>query len=104
MNVLKFRTIGQTLFPESDLSNMVAGSENYYEAEFNCDETWNGMARVAMFITDDATEYQPLANNRCFIPTNVLKNTKIFVSLIGQSGSSRVQTNPIVIRQKKGGE
>ena len=45
MRTLKFRVRGQKLDREGDFSNLIPGSSEYLQAEFEFDQEWKGMPR-----------------------------------------------------------
>lgn len=51
METLRFLVKGQMIKkdPGCPFNKMVAGSSNYYIAEFDMDETWNGYSCVAYY-------------------------------------------------------
>ena len=95
MQVLRFIVKGQLIKkdPASPFNKMVAGSSNYYIAEFDMDTAWTGYACLAHFTADGVDEYVPITQGRAMIPNSALEHKSFDVSVIGQKGYSRLNTN-----------
>ena len=95
MQVLRFIVKGQMIKkdPDSPFKKMVAGSSNYYIAEFDMDTAWTGYACLAHFTAAGADEVVPITQGRAMIPNSVLEYKTFDVSVIGQKNDSRLNTN-----------
>lgn len=104
MRFLTFNVDHQTLSKDLILDNFEGlhkGSSNYLKASFKCDESWNGVTKVAKFRFNGGEEYIALTNqNDCVIPDIVTKHELFKVSLVGVSGSTEIQTNEELVRQE----
>ena len=104
MESLRFIVKGQIIKkdPESPFRNMVAGSSNYYAAEFDMDSAWTGYACLAHFLAKSVDAYVPIVNKQAIIPDDVLKYKNFYVGVVGQKGTSRLLTNVNKITQNGG--
>lgn len=95
METLRFLVNGQMIKKDSGcpFNKMVAGSSNYYIAEFDMDETWNGYSCVVRFNVDGHFTYEPIKSGKVIIPEEVLKHKKFAVSVIGKNGATILNTN-----------
>lgn len=86
-----------------DFSGLVAGSVGYLRARFNfVGSDWqNCRAIVARFWIDDK-EYATTLDkeNGCEIPSEVLKEEKFAVSVLGANTAYRIETNKVYVRQE----
>lgn len=104
MRTLKFRVKGQKLEQEGDFSNLIPGSSEYLQAEFEFDQEWNGMAKVAEFrrlnLPDAACWPIKVSNNKCMVPAEELSGNKWYINVIGQSREGiRIPTRRVEVRQ-----
>lgn len=104
MMALRFIVKGQLIKkdPSSPFSRLVAGTSNYYYADFALDPAWNGYACVARFTTSGATAHVPIKNGRANIPDEIMKYKEIRVSLIGKKGDTKLVTNETTVYQSGG--
>lgn len=104
MRTLKFRVRGQKLEQEGNFSNLIPGSSEYLQAEFEFDQEWNGMAKVAEFrrlnLPDAACWPAKISNNKCMVPAEVLSGNRWYINVIGQSREGiRIPTGRVEVRQ-----
>lgn len=101
METLRFLVKGQMIKkdPGCPFNKMVAGSSNYYIAEFDMDETWNGYSCVVRFNVDGRFTYEPIKSGKATIPEEVLKHKKFAVSVIGKNGATILNTNESKLTQ-----
>lgn len=104
METLRFLIKGQMIKkdPACPFNRMVAGSSNYYVAEFDMDEAWQGYSCVAKFNVDGALSYAPIVGGRVVIPKDVLKHKKFSVVVIGKKADIILNTNETKIIQTGG--
>jgi hypothetical protein len=104
METLRFIIKGQMIKkdPSCPFNRMVAGTSNYYIAEFDMDDCWNGYSCVAQFVSDDGTVRVPIISGKVVFPDSVLKHSKFTVSVIGKKGSTILNTNDCRIMQTGG--
>lgn len=107
MRTLKFIVEGQIIKPdpECDFSNIVPGTEDYLEAEFQFSSEWTGYVKVAAFWSIMGREYPPSVltdGKKCTIPAEALKRRSFKMSLVGKNGTSKITTNKIEITQDGG--
>lgn len=74
------------------------------QAEFEFDQEWNGMAKVAEFrrlnLPDAACWPIKISNNKCMVPAEVLSGNKWYINVIGQSREGiRIPTGRVEVRQ-----
>lgn len=101
METLRFHVKGQMIKkdPSCPFNKMVAGSSNYYVAEFVMNEDWNGYSCLAKFNVDGRFTYEPIVSNKATIPEEVLKHKTFAVSVIGKKGATILNTNESKIIQ-----
>ena len=101
METLRFLVHGQMIKkdPGCPFNKMVAGSSNYYVAEFDMDGTWNGYSCVARFNVDGRFTYEPIKSGKATIPKEVLKHKKFAISVIGKNGPTILNTNESKLTQ-----
>jgi len=101
METLRFLIKGQMIKkdPACPFNRMVAGSFNYYVAEFEMDEGWNGYSCLAKFNVDGRLSYEPIVKGKVTIPEDVLKYKKFSVGVIGKKGDIILNTNETKIIQ-----
>ena len=104
METLRFLVKGQMIKkdPSCPFNKMVAGSSNYYIAEFNMDESWTGYSCVAKFNVDGRFTYAPIVSGKTTIPEDVLKHKKFGIGVIGKKGATILNTNESKIIQMGG--
>lgn len=104
METLRFFVKGQIIKkdPASPFNHMVAGSSNYYIAEFTMDENWTGYSCIARFNTNGILTYEPIISGKVVIPEKVLKYKRFSVSIIGKKNSTILNTNETRIVQMGG--
>lgn len=104
METLRFFVNGQIIKkdPTSPFNRMVAGSSNYYVAEFIMDENWTGYSCIVRFNTNGMLTYEPIVSGKVVIPENVLKYKRFSVSIIGKKNSTILNTNETKIVQTGG--
>lgn len=101
METLRFLIKGQMIKkdPACPFNRMVAGSSNYYVAEFEMDEAWTGYSCLAKFNVDGRLSYEPIVNGKAMIPEDVLKYKKFSVGIIGKKDATILNTNETKITQ-----
>lgn len=105
METLRFFVRGQKLKkdPKSPFGALVAGTKNYYEAEFVLDAAWIGYSCLAKYRTEDGhVEYGALIKGKTIIPENILEYSEFYLSVIGKKGSSQLVTNETKVFQTGG--
>lgn len=103
MRTLKFIVEGQTLRPDPtcDFSNLVPGSSDYLQAEFDFSAEWDNRVKVVGFFSNLGKEYEPqvLKNGKyCVIPSEALAKSIFKVQIIGH----KLCTNKVIVHQKGG--
>lgn len=95
MKILRFIVKGQLIKkdPESSFNQMVAGSSNYYIAEFDMDAAWTGYSCLAHFESDNYEKYEPIIDGQVIFPEEVLQYKRFYVSVIGRKDDSILLTN-----------
>ena len=104
MRTLNFRVKGQKLDQEGDFSNLIPGSSEYLQAEFEFDTEWSGMMKVAEFrrlnLPDTTCWAVKISNNKCMVPTEVLSGNRWYINVIGQNREGiRFPTGRVEVRQ-----
>ena len=107
MRTLKFIVKGQiiTQDPNCDFSNLVPGTEGYLRAEFSFSPEWKGCTKVASFWSAVGDEYPPqlLADGKsCVIPAEATQRYAFKIAVVGKSGSTRITTNKVIVKQNGG--
>lgn len=102
MRTLNFIVNSQHIIPdpECDFTNIVAGSSGYLRAHFKFSSDWRGYAKVARFQRGEKEEGKLLVDNACDIPPEILTGATFKVSVIGQKGPARIETNRIIVQQE----
>lgn len=106
MRTLNFIVDGQTLTqdPECDFSGLVPGTENYLMAHFNFSSEWGNFIKVVGFF-GGTQEYLPTIldeNNTCLIPKEATDRKVFSIQVLGKSGTSKLKTNKVAVRQYGG--
>lgn len=92
-----------------DIKNIYSDSYNYNRCVFEFDENWNDYNdKIANFILNDKVYSQPIIDNQCSIPIDVLKIGRFSVGIYGNKLSDeklieRNTTNLITLEVLKGG-
>lgn len=109
METLRFKVKGQIMKKDSyaPSARMVAGTANYYCAEFLMDSVWNGFACLAEFTAGDSSVAIPITMQSgvgygVMIPEDILANRLFSVRVIGQKDDTRLVTNSVKIYQSGG--
>lgn len=104
MMPLKFIVKGQQIKkdPSSPFNRLVAGTSNYYYADFYLDQAWNGYACVACFKAHNLTKYVPIVNGSAAIPDDIMKCKEFHVSIVGKKGATKLVTNDTAVYQSGG--
>lgn len=104
MRTLKFIVSKQKISPDQkcDFSGIVKGTKGYLFAEFQFDHTWNGLLKVAEFRHYNKSECYPvkIINNRCEIPSEVLKESFWCVNVVGKNQDTKIVTGQCYVRQE----
>lgn len=101
MRYLNFKVSAQVLEKDGDFSNLVPGTEGYLVATFEFSEEWSGCVKVASFFNRRGEEYaERIINNRCKIPSEVLKDRFFKVQVVGQKQNYKILTDKLKIRQE----
>ncbi len=61
----------------------LTASSGVLTAVFEFDESWEGMAKTALFTRNGVTETRLLRDDKCIVPDDVIKNGGLVVSVIG---------------------
>ena len=87
MRTLPFTVEGQTLRKDGDFGGIISGSKGYL--------------RCRLKIADNDDEYAMAVNAdfECMVPDEVTDGRSFKVQLIGQTGKTRMKTNPVLIEQ-----
>ena len=104
MMPLKFIVKGQLIKkdPSSPFGRLVAGTSNYYYADFLLDPAWNGYSCVARFRAYELNKYVPIVNGSAAIPDEIMKYKEFHVSIVGKKGDTKLVTNETVVLQSGG--
>ena len=103
MRTLEFTVKSQRLKRASGYSfnHIIMGSKNFLRAHFTFDESWVGLAKVALFSSDTDTQYVALKNDECMIPDSVTESKSFDIQVIGVNGDQKAPTNVLTIRQEE---
>lgn len=104
MRTLEFNITSQKLRkdPGCSFSHIIMGSENFLKAHFNFKTSeWNSTTKIAVFLTDTASEYIPLIDNECIVPNSITKSKIFKIQVIGVGGGQKIPTNELTIRQEE---
>lgn len=98
MRVLKFEVNGQTLKKNGDFSGIMAGSKGYLKCGLQLsDNDWRHARKVMVFNGEYAVAVN--ADYECRVPDEVTDAKSFKVQLVGQTGQTRMMTNPVLIEQ-----
>ena len=102
MRTLRFIVDGQIIKqdPNCDFSDLVPGTEEYLQAEFDFSPEWKGCTKVAGFYSIMGKEYpaQVLENGRtCVIPEEALRRRVFKVQVLGKNGDLKITTNKLAV-------
>ena len=61
----------------------LTASSGVLTAVFDFDESWDGMAKTALFTRNGVTETRLLRDDKCLVPDDVIKNGGLVVSVVG---------------------
>mgnify|MGYP004532549939 CR=1 FL=1 len=92
-----------------DIKNIYSDSYNYNRCVFEFDENWNDYNdKIANFILNDKVYSQPIIDNQCSIPIDVLKIGRFSIGIYGNKLTDeklieRNTTNLITLEVLKGG-
>ena len=102
MRTLKFIVDVQHIHkdPSCDFTNIVAGTQNYLQAEFTFSPEWHDCILVASFWRGGKEHAALIQDGMCEIPAEVLGGRTFGLSIIGQRDDYRITTNRILIRQE----
>lgn len=78
-------------------SRAAAYSLRYLECVFAFTSDWDGFTKTAYFTHDGKTYEQLLTDDKCGVPSEVIKNGTIEVSVSGVLNNTRITTNKAVI-------
>ena len=104
MRTLKFIINGQIIEkdPSCDFSGLVAGTENYLQAEFAFSDEWDGRKKAATFWKLGREYPVPLYGDGrivCKIPKEALTSRSFDVSVTGMHGNEFIPTNTVNVEQ-----
>ena len=101
MRVLKFHVKGTKVEKDSncDFKNIVRGSNNWLQLEFDFDKEWNRTSRVISLKNLDGEEKNIILQNKVVLPEEVTKDSAFTFVLYGKDGDKRIQTNRTIINQ-----
>lgn len=100
MRKLIFRVEGQKLCKEGGFSGIAAGSKGYLRCQLKLeDNDWLYAKKVMVFNEEYAVPVN--ADFECRVPDEVTDGKSFKVQLIGQTGKTRMKTNPVLIEQVK---
>ena len=108
VKLLEFKVTNQTI-KRVDKFDPATDSVDYLQATFNfATNDWNGKGKTALFRLGTKTYAVVINNNQCIVPYEVLVassesrsglgcNNKIFLTVVGTSGTTRITTKEIRI-------
>lgn len=101
MRVLKFHVRGTQIEKDSncDFDNIVRGSNNWLQLEFDFDKEWNRTSRVISLKNLDGEEKNIILQNKVVLPEEVTKGSIFSFVLYGKDGDKKIQTNRMIINQ-----
>ena len=107
MRKLKFIVSGQIIKPDPncDFSNIVPGTSEYLQLEFDFSKEWDGTIRVVGFYSIFGSEYEPCfleEGVRCMVPTEAAAKQSFIIRVFGKRDSYTINTNKITITQDGG--
>lgn len=88
-----------------DSTLIAANSQNYIEAGFSFDKSWNGFFKKAVFTKEKNSYCVPIEDGKCCVPYEVTDEGEFSVSAIGinsESPNIRATTNNVTIKVVKG--
>lgn len=105
MRTLKFIVTGQHIEkdPACDFSGLVAGTENYLQAEFAFSDEWAGRKKAATFWKLGREFPVALHGDKiatCKIPRAAVSHIEFGVSVTRMEGSGFAKTNVLTIGRK----
>lgn len=101
MRVLKFHVIGTQIEKDSncDFDNIVRGSHNWLQLEFDFNKEWNRTSRVISLKNFDGEERNIILQNKVVLQKEVTKGSIFSFVLYGKDGNRKIQTNRMIINQ-----
>lgn len=107
MRTLEFIVDGQTIKanPTCDFSGLFFSKKSDICAKFSFSSEWNDKVKVAAFWSMLGNEYEPQVlseENTCIIPADAFSRASFKIQVLGMKGSSRLDTNKLVILQTGG--
>lgn len=98
MRKLMFAVEGQKLSTQGDFSGIMAGSKGYlcWHVQLR-DNDWLYAKKVMVFNDEYAVALN--ADFECTVPDDVTDGRSFKVQLIGQTGKTRMKTNPVLVEQ-----
>ncbi len=98
MRILPFAVEGQTLRKNGDFGGIMAGTKGYLRCRLKlADNDWLYAKKVMVFNDEYAVPVN--ADFECMVPDEVTDGRSFKVQLIGQTGKTRMKTNPVLIEQ-----
>ena len=101
MRVLKFHVRGTQIEKDSncDFDNIVRGSHNWLQLEFDFDKEWNKTGRVISLKNLDGEEKNIIIQNKVVLQQEITKGSVFSFVLYGKDGDRKIQTNRMIINQ-----
>lgn len=101
MRVLKFHVKGTQIEKDSncDFDNIVRGSHNWLQLEFDFDKEWNRTSRVISLKNLDGEEKNIILQNKVVLQKETTKDSVFSFVLYGKDGDRKIQTNRMIINQ-----
>lgn len=101
MRVLKFHVKGTQIEKDSncDFDNIVRGSHNWLQLEFDFDKEWNKTSRVISLKNLDGEEKNIILQNKVVLQKEITKDSVFSFVLYGKDGDRKIQTNRMIINQ-----
>ena len=101
MRVLKFHVRGTQIEKDSncDFDNIVRGSHNWLQLEFDFDKEWNRTGRVISLKNLDGEEKNIILQNKVVLQQEITKGSVFSFVLYGKDGDRKIQTNRMIINQ-----
>ena len=101
MRVLKFHVRGTKIEKDSncDFDNIVRGSHNWLQLEFDFDKEWNRTGRVISLKNLDGEEKNIILHSKVVLQQEITKDSVFSFVLYGKDGDRKIQTNRMIINQ-----
>ena len=98
---LHFSVNGGKLYAAENF--LAADSINYCLAEFSFDDSWDGFIKTAIFRKEENAYHMVLEDDVCRVPSEVITDGIMYVSVFGVQGDERATTVEAPIQVEKSG-